>query len=111
ASVVNGPRPPRTGSGYSSAKTYAATTRASRSVISSSHLEGTQVWKPFFDNDNEDPRPASAPFHIKPLVGRSPLPRQLRQRAKRHVDLLRIGGTFVLGAPQLVQLGEHQREQ
>ncbi len=36
------------GTGYSSANTYAVTTRASRSgVISSSYLEGTTVRKPF----------------------------------------------------------------
>jgi hypothetical protein len=37
ASVRSGGRPGRAGTGYSSANTYAATTRASRSVISSSH--------------------------------------------------------------------------
>src|SRR5262249_12703467 len=71
ASVTSGGLPARAGSRYSSANTYAATTRASRSVISSSDLEGTQDWKPF-DIEAEDPcRPP--PFHIKPLAAEDPL--------------------------------------
>ena len=68
-SVVSGGRPPRAGPRYSSANTYAATTRASRSVISSSNLEGTQVWKPFFVDRRVPANPPT--LHIKPLVGAS----------------------------------------
>src|SRR5215218_3601284 len=69
ASATSGRRPRRAGTGYSSAKTYAATTRASRSVvISSLHLEG-HVWKPSFALHRRVPA-RNPPFHIKPLVRR-----------------------------------------
>src|SRR5205085_3002268 len=51
-------RPCPAGTRYSSANTYAATTRASRSVISSSNLEGTQVWKPFLVKPRVPAEPA-----------------------------------------------------
>src|SRR5215213_8351142 len=67
ASATSGRRPGRAGTGYSSAKTYAAITRASRSiVISSLHLEG-HVWKPSFALRRRVPA-RNPPFHIKPLV-------------------------------------------
>jgi len=72
ASLTSAGRPCRVGTRYSSAKTYAATTRASRSVISSSDLEGTQVWKPFVLVGRV---PANPPdFHIKPLARKSASP-------------------------------------
>src|SRR4051812_23634726 len=40
--------------------------KASRSVISSSNLEGTQDWKPFVTSRRVPPNPP--PFHINPLV-------------------------------------------
>src|SRR5438128_1207473 len=60
-------RPGRRGTGYSSAKTYAATTRASRSVISSSYLERTQGLEALRLSAAGPCQPAG--FHINPLVG------------------------------------------
>src|SRR5207244_9511282 len=84
ASLTSGCRPGRAATRYSSAKTYAATTRASRSVISSSDLEGTQVWKPFFVIERV---PANPPdFHINPLGACD-----ARNVSGDVVDLLEIG--------------------
>src|SRR5215210_492807 len=73
ASATSGRRPGRAGTGYSSANTYAATTRASRSVvISSLHLEG-HVWKPSLALRRRVPA-RNPPFHIKPLIVRVCVP-------------------------------------
>src|SRR5581483_6699281 len=63
-------RPPTAarGTGYSSANTYAATTRASRSVISSSHLEGTDGLEALLREQTAGPC-RNPPFHINPLAG------------------------------------------
>jgi ubiquinone/menaquinone biosynthesis C-methylase UbiE len=56
------------GTEYSSANTYAATTRASRSVISSSRLEGHRSGSPSSSNSGSLRNPPD--FHIKPRVRR-----------------------------------------
>jgi hypothetical protein len=56
------------GPGTCRRKTYAATTRASRSAISSSHLEGTVSGSPSWCVEKAGPC-RSPPFHIKPLAG------------------------------------------
>jgi hypothetical protein len=67
ASVTCAGLPGRAGTGYSSAKTYAATTRASRSaVISRLHLEG-HVWKPSFVPNRRVPA-RNPPVEINPLA-------------------------------------------
>src|SRR5437870_8912249 len=76
-------RPRRAGTRYSSANTYAATTRASRSVISSSYLEGMSG-SPSSPNTGSLRNPAD--FHIKPLVGGRRLARDhARARKRAHV--------------------------
>src|SRR6185312_13658899 len=67
ASLTSAGRPPRAGTRYSSANTYPATTRASRSVISSSNLEGTQGLEALLRDQTAGPCP-NPPFHIKPLA-------------------------------------------
>src|SRR5581483_1915377 len=73
ASLTSGRRPPRAGTRYSSANTYAAITRASRSVISSSNLEGKHGLEALLREQTAGPC-RNPPFHINPLAPRSAEP-------------------------------------